>query len=205
MRVALLTVSDSAATGQQADLSGPLLHKLVAEGGLTVVRAEIVADDRRAIADWLRRAADQYGVDLALTSGGTGLGPRDVTPEATRDVIDREVPGIAEAVRAAGMAKTPMAMLSRAVAGVRKRTLIINFSGSPRAVVDQWAVVEPAIRHAVETIGGTGHHPHTDAARRIAPPQTQEPSAAQAHVPLESQWNTIVGTLPVSATEKTKK
>jgi molybdenum cofactor synthesis domain-containing protein len=195
MKVALLTVSDSAAAGQQADLSGPLLHKLVAEGGFNVVRAEIVPDDRRAVADWLRRAADQHRVDLALTSGGTGLGPRDVTPEATRDVLEIEVPGIAEAVRAAGAAKTPMAMLSRAVAGVRKKTLIINFSGSPRAVADQWAVVEPVIVHAIETIQGGGHHPYTDAARKIAPPAVpQAPAIAHAHAPTPSKWSTLIGT-----------
>jgi molybdopterin adenylyltransferase len=196
MKVALLTVSDSASAGQQADLSGPMLHKLVAEGGFNVVRAEVVPDDRRAIADWLRRAADQYRVDLAVTSGGTGLAPRDVTPEATRDVIDVEVPGIAEAIRAAGASKTPMAMLSRGVAGVRKKTLIINFSGSPRAVADQWAVVEPVIVHAIETINGSGHHPHTDAARRISAPTPppQAPVISHAHVSPPSKWSTLIGT-----------
>lgn len=199
MRVALLTVSDSASTGAQSDLSGPLLHKLVAEGGRTVIRAEIVADDRKAIAEWLCRAADVYRVDLVLTSGGTGLSPRDVTPEATRDVVDFEAPGIAEAIRAAGIATTARAMLSRNVAGVRKKTLIINLSGSPKAVVEQWGVVEPVIEHAVETVHGSGHHPVADVKRKPSPasypsPQDQPPIIIDQRKP-PGQWhNTLVGT-----------
>lgn len=199
MRVALLTVSDSAATGEQSDLSGPLLHKLVAEGGRTVVRAEIVPDDRKAIVEWLLRAADVHKVDLVLTSGGTGLGPRDVTPEATRDVVDFEAPGIAEAIRAASLAKTARAMLSRNIAGVRKKTLIINLSGSPKAVTEQWAVVEPVIEHAIDTIQGRGHHPSADAKRKryVEPhpsPQDQPPAIIDQR-PHPGQWhNTLVGT-----------
>lgn len=206
MKVALLTVSDSAAAGEQADLSGPLLYKLVAEGGFNVVRAEIVPDDRRVIADWLRRAADQHHDDLVLTSGGTGLAPRDVTPEATREVIDVEVPGIAEAIRAAGASKTPMAMLSRGVAGVRQKTLIINLSGSPRAAAEQWAVVEPVIVHAIETIHGRGQHPHTDAARKVAPPAAprQPPVIAHAPRPQQSKWSTLIG-MPVDEDPKKGK
>ena len=165
MKVAILTVSDSAAAGERSDLSGPLLHKLVAEWGGAVVRADVVPDDRDAIAAWLARAADDYRVDLALTSGGTGLAPRDVTPEATLEVIDRQVPGIAEAIRAAGMRKTPRAMLSRSLSGLRGRTLIINLSGSPRAVAEQWIAVAPVLEHAVATVRGEGHHPDTDAER----------------------------------------
>ena len=210
MRVALLTVSDSAAAGTQGDLSGPLLHKLVAEGGRTVIRAEIVPDDREAISAWLCRAADVYGVDLVLTSGGTGLSPRDVTPEATRDVVDREAPGIAEAIRAAGLAKTPRAMLSRNVAGVRKQTLIINLSGSPKAVTDQWAVVEPVIEHAVDTIKGAGHHPHTDAERVIVsdphPSQRRLAPVVRERDAGGGVWhNTLVGQPVEEVLEQLKK
>ncbi len=166
MRVALLTVSESAAAGRQADLSGPAMRELVTQAGGTVVRADVASDDREAIAAWLRRVADEDQVDLALTSGGTGLAPTDVTPEATRSVLDREAPGIAEAIRAGGMAHTPRAMLSRAVAGLRGRTLIVNLSGSPKAVAEQWAVLEPVLAHAIETARGEATHPETDSARR---------------------------------------
>jgi len=168
MRVAILTVSDSAAAGEQADLSGPALRALVTSAGGTVVRADIVPDDPEAIAAWLREVADEGHVDLALTSGGTGLAPRDVTPEATKGILDREAPGIAEAIRAAGLAKTPRAMLSRGVAGLRGRTLIINLSGSPKAVAEQWAAIAPVLDHALETARGQGAHPETDAARSSA-------------------------------------
>ena len=165
MRVAILTVSDSAAAGEQADLSGPLLRELVEQAGGEVLRADVLPDARDAIAAWLRQVADEDAVDLALTSGGTGLAPRDVTPEATLLVLDREAPGIAEALRAAGLAKTPRAMLSRGVAGVRKRTLIVNLSGSPKAVREQWEAFAPVLEHAVDTVHGEGAHPDTDALR----------------------------------------
>ncbi|MBM3500060.1 MAG: MogA/MoaB family molybdenum cofactor biosynthesis protein [Armatimonadetes bacterium] len=165
MRVAILTVSDSAAAGEQADLSGPLMRELIEAAGGEVTRTDVLPDDQDTIADWLRQVADADGVDLALTSGGTGLAPRDVTPEATLAVLDREAPGIAEALRAAGLAKTPRAMLSRGVAGVRKRTLILNLSGSPKAVREQWDAFLPVLQHAVDTVRGGGAHPETDAAR----------------------------------------
>jgi molybdopterin adenylyltransferase len=165
MRVAILTVSDSAARGEQADLSGPVARQLVEAAGGKVVRAELLPDDREVIAEWLRSVSDGAGADLALTLGGTGLAPRDVTPEATRTVLEKEAPGIAEALRAAGMAKTPRAMLSRGVAGVRGRTLIVNLSGSPKAVREQWEALLPALGHAVDTVRGEGSHPEADAAR----------------------------------------
>lgn len=165
MRAAVLTVSDSAAAGEQADLSGPLLRELVEAAGGEVVRADVLPDDHEAIAAWLREVADREGVDLAVTSGGTGLAPRDVTPEATRAVLEREAPGIAEALRAAGLAKTPRAMLSRNVAGLRGQTLIVNLSGSPKAVREQWEAFVPVLQHAVDTVRGAGAHPETDAAR----------------------------------------
>ncbi len=166
MRAALLTVSDSAAAGEQADLSGPLMRELIEAVGGEVARQDLLPDDGAAIAAWLRRVTDDDAVDLALTSGGTGLGPRDVTPEATLAVLDRQAPGIAEALRAAGLAKTPRAMLSRGVAGVRKRTLIVNLSGSPKAVREQWEALQPVVQHAIETVRGAGAHPDTDALRR---------------------------------------
>jgi len=166
MRVAILTVSDSAARGEQADLSGPLLRELVQREGGEVVRAEVLPDEPEAIEAWLCSVCDEDGVDLAVTSGGTGLAPRDVTPEATKRVLEREAPGIAEALRAAGMAKTPRAMLSRGVAGARGRTLIVNLSGSPKAVREQWETLQPVLAHAVETVRGESMHPETDAARR---------------------------------------
>lgn len=166
MRVAILTVSDSAARGEQADLSGPLLRELVGQAEGEVVRAEVVPDGQEAIAAWLRAACDEGNVDLALTSGGTGLAPRDVTPEATKSVLEREAPGIAEALRAAGLAKTPRAMLSRGVAGTRGRTLIVNLSGSPKAVREQWEALAPVLAHAIDTVRGQGSHPETDAARQ---------------------------------------
>lgn len=172
MKVALLTVSDSAAEGRASDISGSLLHKKVAEAGGTVVRADILPDERDAIAQWLCRAADQRKVDLILTSGGTGLGPRDVTPEATLEVLEREAPGIAEAIRHTGLSKTPRAMLSRGVAGVRGETLIINLSGSPKAVTEQWECIAPVIQHAVDTVQGRGHHPQADAERGLSRPKT---------------------------------
>lgn len=167
MRVAILTVSDSAATGRQADLSGPALRELVSDAGGAVARADVVPDEIEAVAGWLRQVADEDEVDVAITSGGTGLAPRDITPEATRSVLDKEATGIAEAIRAAGLAKTPRAMLSRGTAGVRGRTLIVNFSGSPKAVVEQWEVLERVLDHAVDTIRGAGAHPEADAARRL--------------------------------------
>jgi len=142
------------------------MRELIEAAGGQVVRADVPPDDLSAIAAWLRQVADGEGADLALTSGGTGLAPRDVTPEATLSVLDREAPGIAEALRAAGLAKTPRAMLSRGVAGVRKRTLIVNLSGSPKAVREQWEAFLPVLQHATDTVRGEGAHPEADALRR---------------------------------------
>jgi molybdenum cofactor synthesis domain-containing protein len=151
--IAILTISDSAAAGQAEDRSGPLLRELVR----TLWPEQepimgIVADDRALIAARLRGWADEQDVALILTSGGTGFTPRDVTPEATREVIDREAPGLAAAMRAAGLRVTPHAMLSRAVAGIRGRTLIVNLSGSPKAVREQFAVISQVLPHALEQL-----------------------------------------------------
>jgi gephyrin len=149
----VLTVSDSASRGQSEDHSGPLLAQLVQAlwPDRLCVRA-LVPDDRERIAAQLRTWADAADLALILTTGGTGFAPRDVTPEATRQVIDREAPGIAEAIRAAGLAATPHAMLSRGVAGIRGRTLIVNLSGSPKAVREQFAVIAPVLPHALELL-----------------------------------------------------
>ncbi len=151
--IGVLTVSDSAARGEAEDRSGPVLVALVQ--GLwpdTEPVLGLVSDDRDKIADRLRTWADVQGFALIVTTGGTGFAPRDVTPEATRAVIDRDAPGLAEAIRSAGLQVTPHAMLSRGVAGIRGRTLIVNFSGSPKAVREQFVVIAPVLPHALELL-----------------------------------------------------
>ncbi|HWF52478.1 MAG TPA: MogA/MoaB family molybdenum cofactor biosynthesis protein [Solirubrobacteraceae bacterium] len=151
MRCAILTVSTSAATGAGEDLSGPALASATAAIGGEVVAQDVVADDASAIESWLRDQVAQ-GAELILTTGGTGLTADDVTPEATRAVIEREVPGLAEAMRAASLQYTPMSMLSRAIAGTAGGALIINFPGSPKAIAQLFPVVEPVLKHAVATL-----------------------------------------------------
>lgn len=163
-RVGVVTVSDKGSTGQREDRSGPEIVRLVEAAGGRVVTAKVIPDDRAMITGLLLALADSGEVDLVLTTGGTGFSPRDVTPEATRAVIEREAPGIAEALRAASMQKTPMAMLSRGVAGLRKRTLIVNLPGSPRAVAECLEVLLPVVPHAVETLqASVEQHPTTAA------------------------------------------
>ena len=154
-RVAILTVSDRGSQGQREDTSGAVIREMVAAGlDATVVDYQIVPDERPAIEGALRAWADGGAADLVLTTGGTGRAPRDVTPEATRAVIEREVPGIPEAMRSASLAKTPFAMLSRMVAGTRGRTLIINLPGSPKAVRENLEVVLPALAHGLDKLLG---------------------------------------------------
>jgi molybdopterin adenylyltransferase len=151
MRAAVLTVSTSASNGGSEDLSGPVLAVAASNAGATVVAQDIVPDDRVAIEGWLlSKVAD--GIELILTTGGTGITPDDVTPEATLAVIEREVPGIAEAMRAESIRYTRMSMLSRAVAGTAGWSLIINFPGSPKAIEQLFGVVEPILAHAVATL-----------------------------------------------------
>jgi molybdopterin adenylyltransferase len=154
--VAVVTVSDRSAGGKRPDASGPRLAELVAGAGHEVVRREVVPDEPQALTALLLRLAGE-GVDLVLTSGGTGIGPRDRTPEATTRACERLLPGIAEAVRAASLAATPHAMLSRAVAGVAGRTLIVNLPGSPGGAGDGWAVIAPVVEHAVAQLAGGDH------------------------------------------------
>jgi molybdopterin adenylyltransferase len=151
---AILTISDKGSRGQRQDLSGPVVREMLAGIEGKVVNYEIVPDELAVISARLMEWADGGGVDVIFTSGGTGLAARDVTPEATLAVVDRAVPGIAEAMRAKSLEKTPMAMLSRAAAGLRGHCLIINLPGSPKAVRECLDVVLPAIPHAVEIIRG---------------------------------------------------
>ena len=158
-RVGILTVSDKGARGQRVDASGSAIRELLAGLDTQVERYEMVPDEQGIIAGRLRVWADEERLDLILTTGGTGLSPRDVTPEATLAVIDRTVPGMAEAMRQAGLRETPMAMLSRGVAGVRGRTLIVNLPGSERAVRQNLAQLLPVLPHALETLRGeAGDH-----------------------------------------------
>jgi molybdopterin adenylyltransferase len=154
-RMAILTVSDRSSQGLRADASGEVIRELVtAELDAEVVAYRVVPDEQPEIAAALREWADQRVADLILTTGGTGLAPRDVTPEATRSVIEREVPGIPEAMRAASLAVTPFAMLSRMVAGTRGQSLIINLPGSPKGVRENLLVVLPALAHGLDKLLG---------------------------------------------------
>jgi molybdopterin adenylyltransferase len=154
IRFAVLTISDRSAKGQRVDVSGPLLASIVRENGGEAVHIAILPDDRPAIRAELEAVADSGDVDIILTTGGTGFAPRDVTPEATREVLEKEAPGLAEAMRAESLKKTPTAMLSRAVAGTRKATLIVNLPGSPKAARENFEVILPALSHAVELLKG---------------------------------------------------
>jgi molybdopterin adenylyltransferase len=151
MRAAVVTVSSSLAHGEGEDLSGPALVGLCEKAGLEVGH-EVVPDDRAKIAQALERLADHEGVRFVFTTGGTGMTPDDVTPEATRDVIEREAPGYAESIRADSRGHTPLGILTRGVSGVRGRTLIVNFPGNPKAIGQSWPVVEPTLKHAAETL-----------------------------------------------------
>lgn len=152
LRVGILTLSDRSARGERDDASGPALDRLVEAQGWSVVKQAILPDDEPAIRGLLASWADAGELDVILTTGGTGFSPRDVTPEATRAVIDREAPGLAEAMRAASLRITPHAMLSRIVTGIRKRTLILNLPGSPKGAMENLQVVLPVLPHAVQLL-----------------------------------------------------
>lgn len=157
LRAAILVISDSAAAGKRKDRAGKAIAERLASEPVDVVAMELLPDETTSIASTLRRLADEEGLDLILTTGGTGLGPRDVTAEATREVIDREVPGIAEAMRDYGQRRTPYAMLSRGVAGVRGRTLIVNLPGSTRGATESIQALLPGLIHAFPMLQGGGH------------------------------------------------
>ncbi|GAB4504600.1 MAG: molybdopterin adenylyltransferase [Anaerolineales bacterium] len=149
---AILTVSDRSSRGERPDASGPALADLVEARGWRVVKRDILPDDEMMLRESLARWADSGEVDIILTTGGTGFAPRDVTPEATRAVVERLTPGLDEAMRAASLQVTPFAMLSRAISGIRKRTLIINLPGSPKGATENLEVVLPALEHAVRLL-----------------------------------------------------
>ncbi|MFL6334409.1 MAG: molybdenum cofactor biosynthesis protein B [Pyrinomonadaceae bacterium] len=157
LRAAVLTVSDRSARGEREDESGPLLAELLREAGAAVVVQEVVSDELEPLAERLRALADREDVNLVLTTGGTGPAPRDHTPEATRAIIEREVPGICEAMRAETLRQTPTAMLSRAVCGTRSGALVVNLPGSPKGVRECFAVIRPVLAHAVAQLAGRDH------------------------------------------------
>ncbi len=153
----VITVSDRSSRGEQEDVSGAVLIELLKESGAQVVATEIVPDDLAPLAEKLCRYADRSDVNLIVTTGGTGFSPRDMTPEATRAVIQREAPGLAEAMRLKTLEKTPHAMLSRGVCGIRSGALIINLPGSPKGVRECFAVIKPVLHHAIALLAGRPH------------------------------------------------
>ena len=155
-RVGILTASDKGAAGQREDVSAQVIKEIIAEAGWQVEDYCIVPDELEAIKDALISMVEQKKLDLILTTGGTGFSPRDVTPEATKSVIQREVPGIPEVMRAVSLKKTSRAMLSRAVAGIRKQALIINLPGSPRAVKECLEAIMDSLPHGLEILTGRG-------------------------------------------------
>jgi molybdenum cofactor synthesis domain-containing protein len=163
VRAVVITISTSVAAGQSEDRSGPALAELAEQAGAEVVATEVVSDDQEQIEQLLRRhAAPEADTSLIFTTGGTGLTPDDVTPEATRAVIDRDAPGFAEAMRAESLKHTPLGILTRGVSGIAGRTLIVNFPGNPKAIGQLFGVIAPTLEHAVATLrreagGGRSH------------------------------------------------
>ena len=157
IKIAVLTISDSCTEGNREDVSGQTIVDMLPEETFEVCEKKIVADDHEKIANVLKRFSDEQGVDVVLTTGGTGLGPRDVTPEATTSVCEKMAPGFSEILRIEGFRKTPKAILSRGVTGVRKNTLIVNLPGSPKAVQECLEIILDLIPHAVKMMRGGGH------------------------------------------------
>jgi molybdopterin adenylyltransferase len=166
MRIVVITISDRSSRGEQMDKSGPTLTTMIEAHGWEVVATLIIPDEQSEIEDVLREQADSGQADVILTTGGTGFSQRDRTPEATKNIIDRDVPGMAEAMRLASLNVTPHAMLSRAVVGIRGKTLIVNLPGSPKAAKENLEVIVPALPHAVQLLSDdpsaeAGHYPGT--------------------------------------------
>jgi molybdopterin adenylyltransferase len=158
IRAAVITVSDACSRGERRDDSGAALVELLADLGAEIVEQKVVSDDLDPLAQLLREFAERSEVNLIITTGGTGLGPRDNTPEATQQIIERTAAGIAEAIRAESLKTTPMAMISRGVSGVRSGTLIINLPGSPNAVRESFSVIAPVLSHALDLLAGKTAH-----------------------------------------------
>lgn len=160
INAAVITVSDRSARGEQEDVSGAVLVELLSEMGARIVAREIVPDDLEPLSERLRAHAGHDGVNLIITTGGTGFAPRDNTPEATRAVIEKEAPGLAEAMRSGTLKGTPTAMISRGVCGIRSGTLIINLPGSPAGVRESFSIIKPVLGHALALLAG---EPHSEA------------------------------------------
>ena len=154
IKTAIVTISDKGSTGERVDESGSVIREMIEAMDASVSAYTVIPDEQELIAATLINLSEKGDINLILTTGGTGVAPRDVTPEATLQVISREVPGMAEAMRSASLKKTPHAMISRAVAGIRKNTLIVNLPGSPRAVRENLSVILPTLPHAIEKIQG---------------------------------------------------
>lgn len=157
IRVVILTVSDSCAHGKREDVSGQTIKEILPKNKFEINEMKITSDDYKSIADELRYFSDEAGIDIVLTTGGTGLGPRDVTPEATASVCERTVLGLGEILRTEGFKRSPYAILSRSMAGIRNNTLIINLPGSPKAVRECLEIILDILPHAVDMMRGGGH------------------------------------------------
>ena len=154
IKVGILVISDKASRGERKDESGPIMKEIVKKLPAEVSEYKIIPDEKDQIKENLINWVDKLRLDLILTSGGTGIGPRDVTPEATKELIEKVVPGFVETMRIKGLEKTPFSMLSRAIAGIRKKSLIINLPGSPKAVRENLEVILPAVKHGIEILKG---------------------------------------------------
>jgi molybdenum cofactor synthesis domain-containing protein len=158
IKAVVITASDACSRGEREDDSGAALVELLTNLGATIIATKILSDDLDPLTQTLREFAERSDINLIITTGGTGLGPRDNTPEATQRVIEREAPGIAEAIRAESLKATPMAMLSRGVCGVCSGTLFVNLPGSPKAVRETFAVIAPVLPHALDLLAGNTAH-----------------------------------------------